>query len=216
MGYDRLPFLIRQAHKSGLFAATAVHKALADIPLHLRYQEQLHSQWTVWIREETYIRTAWMLYLFDTLNMVDTGATGCISLEDIGSHMLPAPKHVWEAPSLGEWCLAMVDYQPISLDAAISRYFIRSQRKRETPCARIGSSDSRKNRSGFRRLVEIMALLRSIIRLGRQGFDHASSRWQYGRDDSIERTDEERPLMAYRDALDRVSLSPPPFAPSGY
>jgi hypothetical protein len=129
----------------------------------------LNTVWKEWIKLETQRRIAWMLYLFDTLSVIETGSIPVLSPKDMAFMPLPAPDCIWQTATAEAWQQALMAYSPITLDAAMREHFTSQSTGYATPGFVTPSSMSsillRSDFGMFGRLVMAISLLRGLLLL---------------------------------------------------
>lgn len=139
--------------------------------LSLSSDEALDSQWHYWIRLETRRRTAFVVYILDTLAFLEFGTRPSITQPDIASLPVPASDNLWNAPNKEAWALAVQSYTPMTVDEAMRRVFFLPE---------CGVFDAHHAESGqryyqllnqyefgpFARVVMIVTLLHGVLDIG--------------------------------------------------
>ncbi|KAJ9114747.1 hypothetical protein QFC22_005623 [Naganishia vaughanmartiniae] len=173
-GYDELTTNIFHARSARIMEPditwryTTVWKDVSGSPDHV-----LRTQWKRWIEEEARRRTIWLLYLFDTLKIVETRGSGLILPQDVGGLLLPSPDSIWKTGSHAQWREAMVTYTPVTLDEAMEAHFADS----DMPVDATGKSNSSclfSHLGRFARLLIVLTLLRGLTLFGEGKSDAGS------------------------------------------
>jgi hypothetical protein len=139
--------------------------------LSLSSDEALESQWRYWIRLETRRRTAFVVYVLDTLAFLEFGVRPSITQTDIAALPVPASDSLWCAPTKEAWALAVQSYSPMTVDEAMRRVFFLPE---------CGVFDAHHAESGqryyqllnqyefgpFARVIMIVTLLHGVIDIG--------------------------------------------------
>jgi len=82
-----------------------------------------HKRWQDWITLETRRRLIWMMYIFDTLSIIETGGEAHLRPSEVSEIPLPVPDTIWQAKSSDAWSLALMGYCPTTLRVALTDHF---------------------------------------------------------------------------------------------
>jgi hypothetical protein len=173
VGYAQISQIIDCARdKTAILDSEQPHFRLYGSPLTDSNQQgpgYNHKRWKEWISLETRRRLIWMIYIFDTLSIVEAGREPRITSADVGRIPLPVPDTVWQATSADAWSLTLMGYCPTSLDTALRNHF-------QTNTGGLNGFESsshlnsllvRNDFGMFGRLVMVATLLRGLVALGR-------------------------------------------------
>lgn len=158
-----LTYLFLQViRKSGMFHPSADFACRLTVPA----DATLDTKWRKWIRHETCRRSAWFVYVLDTIACLEAGIPSLVSPRDLSHLALPACESMWSARSDIEWA-AFAEaggYQTegITLDIAMRSVFGYDDAAAEgRPDAITGVS-----LGPFARTAIVMTLLRGMIEFG--------------------------------------------------
>lgn len=181
----------------------------------------MESEWQKWIKAEgarrygshsiispivatltnvsSLLRTAWIIYVLDTVASLETGCPRLISASEMADFPLPAADPVWCAPDAVSWINAVsaLEASDKTLATALGYLFVRPGEK-ETECLM-----NAKWQSGpFFWLCCILTITREVVELGegkRRAMAGDGVRWAWWAQD------EDMPQLI-SEALERVSL----------
>lgn len=147
------------------------------------------------------LRTAWIIYVLDTVASLETGCPRLISASEMADFPLPAADPVWCAPDAVSWINAVsaLEASDKTLATALGYLFVRPGEK-ETECLM-----NAKWQSGpFFWLCCILTMTREVVELGegkRRAMAGDGVRWAWWA------KDEDMPQLI-SEALERVSFPP--------
>lgn len=135
-------------------------------PLEVPADATLDARWHKWIRHETCRRSAWFVYILDTIACLEASIPSLVSPSDLSHLPLPACESMWSAMSDVEWfAFATTDgYQTegITLDVAMQSVFgydNAAMEGRPDPITGLKLGP-------FARTIIVMTLLRGLIEFG--------------------------------------------------
>lgn len=141
--------------------------------------------WRQWAEYEGRRRTAYLIFLLDTVASLDAGLPALIELSELQHLPLPAPDTIWRASSAENFSSALKSYKGLTLGAALEE-LLRSHTDEEDEersiaeksemdtDVRDGPLDSKASQSAnrligghgpFARLLMILPILRGIVHL---------------------------------------------------
>lgn len=175
-GYQELAIIVENARsQTDALTPNMPHSRIYGSPLtdanFLGPGYSTEKRWREWISLETCRRMDWMLYIFDTLSIVEAGNAPLIKPSDLAGFPLPVPDTVWQAPSADAWSLALMGYCPTTLDTAMRDHFQTNQGGFSASgiesTSHLNSLLLRNDFGMFGRLVMVVTLLRGLVALGR-------------------------------------------------
>jgi hypothetical protein len=160
--------VIELARISGLFKPAAKF-VTSMVTISPNEADKNERQWHKWINTEKFRRTAWLLYVFDTLVSLDPEVTPSISLMDVAHIPLPSPPQLWAAGTSHEWATRQILHPQNMWNATLSNALTCSF----TPPNSNTIFDEEKRLpleavevGPFARLVIVLTLLRGVIEFG--------------------------------------------------
>lgn len=208
LGYEEISMLFPNARAIGLFDPGKPHANIS----HRVHDADLYKRWKEWINLESTRRIAWMLYLFDTLSIIETGSQAGISFFEVATFPLPVPDTIWQAQTAQEWERAMRMCPHTTLNTAMRDHFSTCTSSTTSPPGCETSTDMntlllRNDFGMFARLIMVVTLLRGLILLAQgdpQGgeFLHA---WGVNLTACVNGKNTLAKVKAYGHALSKVS-----------
>lgn len=134
------------------------------LPTYLPSLSDEDQVWRRWVELEGRRRTAFMLYMMDTIANLDAGVPTLLATEEICHLPLPAPNSIWRASTSKDCLKALNAYEGPTLDEALQQL---TRPENPSPLSEVrNSTRSIYGMHGpFARLVMVVALLRGIIDL---------------------------------------------------
>ena len=84
---------------------------------------ELDLYWRRWIQLETRRRTAYLVYLLDTVSAIESNIPCILTSTELSLIPLPTPDSIWKAETSEQWFKAVKIYRPMTLDEAMRRVF---------------------------------------------------------------------------------------------
>lgn len=205
-GYAENKSVIRVAQRMGIFDHTQLHaRPYQALDAKTR---SLDAAWRRWVKEEQLRRIAHLLFIFDTLSLIETATEPLVNPVDVLRIPNGAPDTLWkDAKTAEEWNTALHQYRSASPAACLMDTFqlfnngVRSHF--ESP--RFNHSDY----GPLARLSIIFAFLRGILAVARGEYRSSDGRYQISRmwaDDSGPTLTYGETLQLFALALNRVSM----------
>jgi hypothetical protein len=224
-GYNELAMIVDCAkRKTDALMPNMPHSRIYGSPLtdanFLGPGYSTENRWREWIKLETCRRLDWMIYIFDTLSIVEAGNAPLIKPSTLAGFPLPVPDTVWQAPSADAWSLALMSYCPTTLDTAMRDHFQTNQSGFSTSglesTSHLNSLLLRNDFGMFGRLVMVVTLLRGLVALGRGDPEAADMLQHWGVNLASVANGKMMVAMvkAYGQALQKVSINQ--LAPGEY
>ncbi|WVF66257.1 hypothetical protein IAT40_000997 [Kwoniella sp. CBS 6097] len=116
--------IVHITRQVGFFTPEAEHVSLKiRTPIQPFTPNELDRCWREWIQMETRRRTAYLVYQLDTVSALESNIPCILSSCELSYIPLPAPDHLWKAPTAQDWFKAVKKYRPMNLDEAMRRIF---------------------------------------------------------------------------------------------
>lgn len=200
-GYAENRRVVEMAQRMGIFSPHELHaKPYHSLNLKAR---QLDAAWRLWVKHESYRRIAHLLFIFDTLGVIETAAEPVVEPAEILQIPNPAPESIWTANSAEEWNAALQQYRPASPEACLEETFqlfadgVRSHFER--PYFNKGDFGM------FARLSVIFAFLRAILAIARG--EYLTSDGKYDISQMWRPSGKCMPTLTYRETLQLMALA---------
>jgi len=137
------------------------------LPTYLPSCPDEEKVWRRWCDWEGRRRTAYMLFLVDTVAHLDTGASMVMCVDDVAHIPLPSPDFVWRTMTPERWMEALERYEGPTLAEALHQLLGPGSEEIPRPTRGVSIVGSH---GPFARLMMMLSLLRGILFLmeGRQ------------------------------------------------
>lgn len=120
--------------------------------------------WRRWAELEGRRRTAFIIYLMDTIAHLDAAVPTLLATKEVAHLPLPSPDYLWRAPTSPSWNKALGSYKGPTLDEALQQLFS-PESGTEVPGDSIDIPSIHGSHGPFARLVMVVALLRGIVEM---------------------------------------------------
>ena len=144
------------------FEAADLCFSYSFLPSYLPNCPDEEKVWRRWAELEGRRRTAFVIFLMDTVASLDAGIPTLLKVEEVAHLPLPSPDQLWRAASSSEWRSSLESYQGPTLDAALHQLLSHDGQVPGPRGDRMGCSIYGLH-GPFARLVMIISLLRGII-----------------------------------------------------
>ncbi|WVQ81012.1 hypothetical protein IAT38_003119 [Cryptococcus sp. DSM 104549] len=116
--------IVNITRQIGFFTPDADHfQQKIQTPVEPFTPNDLDRCWRQWIQLETRRRTAYLVYMLDTISALESTIPCILASCETAYIPLPAPDTLWKAPNAQQWLKAVKKYRPITLDEAMRRMF---------------------------------------------------------------------------------------------
>jgi hypothetical protein len=116
--------------------------------------------WRRWCELAARRRTAFLVFVMDTVASLDAGIGTQVLLEEVVHFPLPTPDTIWRAPTVEAWKKGLESYYGPSLDEALTELL----QPANEGCT-VGPASIYGRHGPFARLIVIMALVRGVAQL---------------------------------------------------
>ena len=116
--------------------------------------------WRRWCELAARRRTAFLIFVMDTVASLDAGIDTQLSLDEVFHFPLPTPDTIWRAPTVEAWKKGLESYYGPSLDDALTEVL-----QPEQDGYTVGPASIFGRHGPFARLIVMMALVRGIVQL---------------------------------------------------
>ncbi|CDZ96249.1 FOG: Zn-finger [Phaffia rhodozyma] len=155
MNFGSLANIARQV---GIFDAS--NGQTKTTPIYDWEDRSVDLSWKKWVKSEGIRRTAWVLYILDSICSIETGCPRLVASVDLSEFPLPSPDSIWEAPTASSWAEACSKFS--------NSEHVFEKQMRSIYNTSSGSEPVSENHSAgpFSWLIVILTLTRELIDLG--------------------------------------------------